>query len=215
MTMIPFSEWKGDLILVTRKGRIKRTPLEEFQNAGSRGIRAITFVNNDSVVTATLSRSVDENIMIATRNGMVIKFPLRSVRRMGRTAMGVIGIRLRDDDEVVGMVTIQDDSLELLSITSKGFGKRTSLAEYRIQSRGGMGVKNLPSVAKAGHISGVEVVQDLDSDVIVMTKNGVSIRFHISTVSVLSRTARGVKIVNLSKDDEVSHFAIVEQCIDS
>ncbi|RKX41979.1 MAG: DNA gyrase subunit A [Thermotogae bacterium] len=215
LTMIPFSEWKGDLILVTRKGRIKRTPLEEFQNAGSRGIRAITFVNNDSVVTATLSRSVDENIMIATRNGMVIKFPLRSVRRMGRTAMGVIGIRLRDNDEVVGMVTIQDDSLELLSITSKGFGKRTSLAEYRVQSRGGMGVKNLPSVAKAGHISGVEVVQDLDSDVIVMTKNGVSIRFHISTVSVLSRTARGVKIVNLSKDDEVSHFAIVEQCIDS
>lgn len=215
LTMIPFSEWKGDLILVTRKGRIKRTPLEEFQNAGSRGIRAITFVNNDSVVMATLSRTVDENIMIATRNGMVIKFPLRSVRRMGRTAMGVIGIRLRDNDEVVGMVTIQDDSLELLSITSKGFGKRTSLAEYRVQSRGGMGVKNLPSVAKAGHISGVEVVQDLDSDVIVMTKNGVSIRFHISTVSVLSRTARGVKIVNLSKNDEVSHFAIVEQCIDS
>jgi len=215
LTMIPFSEWKGDLILVTRNGKIKRTPLEEFQNAGSRGIRAITFVNNDSVVTATLSRSTDENVMIATKNGMVIKFPLQSVRRMGRTAMGVIGIRLRDDDEVVGMVTIQDDSLELLSITSKGFGKRTPLSEYRVQSRGGMGVKNLPSVAKAGHVSGVEVVQDLDSDVIVMTKNGVSIRFHISTVSVLSRTARGVKIVNLSRDDEVSHFAIVEQCTDS
>lgn len=215
LTMISFDEWKGDLVLVTKSGRIKRTPLKEFENTTSRGIRAITFSDSDVVVSATLSSSESDQIIIATKNGMAIRFPLKDVRQMGRSAMGVIGIRLREKDEVVGMVNVPDENCEILTITVRGFGKRTPVNDYRVQSRGGVGIKTMPGVEKAGQLCGIDIVADPKSDVIVMTKNGQSIRFNLSTVSQLSRTARGVKIVDLSGDDEVSHFAVVEACTEN
>ncbi|HBJ80523.1 DNA gyrase C-terminal beta-propeller domain-containing protein, partial [Pseudothermotoga sp.] len=164
---------------------------------------------------ATLSSSESDQIIIATKNGMAIRFPLKDVRQMGRSAMGVIGIRLREKDEVVGMVNVPDENCEILTITVRGFGKRTPVNDYRVQSRGGVGIKTMPGVEKAGQLCGIDIVADPKSDVIVMTKNGQSIRFNLSTVSQLSRTARGVKIVDLSGDDEVSHFAVVEACTEN
>jgi len=215
LTMISFDEWVGDLILVTKNGKIKRTPLKEFENVTSRGIRAITFEDSDIVVSATLSSSEEDHIILATKYGMSIRFPLKEVRQMGRTAMGVTGIRLREGDEVVGMIAIFDQNCQILTITARGFGKRSLLSEYRVQNRGGIGIKTMPGVEKAGHLCGIDVVTDPDSDVIVMTKNGQSIRFKVSTVSLLSRTAKGVKIVELSESDEVSRFAVVESCTEN
>ncbi len=215
VTLLPFDEWKGDLVLVTKHGKIKRTPLREFENVTSRGIRAITFENSDCVVAARLSYNEEEQILIVTKNGMSVRFSLSEVRQMGRAAMGVKGIELRDGDEVIGMVSIPNENCEILTITAKGFGKRTPVNEYRLQGRGGVGIKTMPGVEKAGELRGVEVITDPESDVIVMTKNGQSIRFSVSTVSVLGRTAKGVKIVELSDDDEVSHFAVVERCTEN
>ncbi len=215
LTMISFDEWLGDLVLVTKNGKIKRTPLKEFENVTSRGIRAITFEDSDMVVAATLSSNEDDHIILATKHGMSIRFQLKEVRQMGRGAMGVTGIRLREGDQVVGMVNISDQNCEILTITARGFGKRSPLSEYRIQSRGGIGIKTMPGVEKAGELCGIDVITDPDSDVIVMTKNGQSIRFKASTVSLLSRMAKGVKIVELSESDEVSHFAVVEPCTES
>ncbi len=215
VTLLPFEEWKGDLVLVTKHGKIKRTPLKEFENVTSRGIRAITFENSDCVVSARLSYSENEQILIVTKNGMAVRFALSEVRPMGRTAMGVRGIKLRDADEVIGMVRIPSENCEILTITARGFGKRTPISEYRLQGRGGIGIKTMSGVEKVGTLCGVEVVTDLETDVIVMTKNGQSIRFNVSTVSLLGRTAKGVKIVELNDDDEVSHFAVVEKCTES
>lgn len=215
LTMIPFSDWHGDLILVTKKGKVKRTPLSEFENATARGIRAITFDDGDSIVAANVCNEEDKEILIITKKGMSIRFPISEVRQMGRSAIGVNAISLRDDDEVVGMVVLSDNEGEILTVTTKGFGKRTPLNEYRLQSRGGVGIKTMPSVEKVGFLCGAELIKNPESDVIVLTKNGHSIRFKVSSISVVGRTARGVKILELSDNDEVSHFAVVETCIDN
>ncbi|WP_041077886.1 DNA gyrase subunit A [Thermotoga caldifontis] len=215
LAMIPFNDWKGDLLLVTKKGKIKRTPLSEFESAGTRGIKAITFENGDCVVAANVCDENDKEVLIITRNGMSIRFSIDEVRRMGRTAMGVSAVSLRDGDEVVGMVVLSDNEGDVLTITTKGFGKRTPLSEYRVQSRGGVGIKTMPGVEKVGFLCGAELVKNPESDVIVLTKNGHSIRFKVSSVSVVGRTAKGVKILELSEDDEVSRFAVVETCTDS
>lgn len=215
LAMIPFSDWHGDLILVTKKGKVKRTPLSEFENATARGIRAITFDDGDSIVAANVCNEEDKEILIITKKGMSIRFPISEVRQMGRSAIGVNAISLRDDDEVVGMVVLLDNEGEILTVTTKGFGKRTPLNEYRLQSRGGVGIKTMPSVEKVGFLCGAELIKNPESDVIVLTKNGHSIRFKVSSISVVGRTARGVKILELSDNDEVSHFAVVETCIDN
>lgn len=215
LTIIPFNNWYGDLVLVTKKGKIKRTPLLEFENATARGIRAITFDDGDSVVAASVCNEEDREVLIITKKGMSIRFPIKEVRQMGRSAMGVNAISLRDDDEVVGMVVLSNDDGEILTITTKGFGKRTPLNEYRLQSRGGVGIKTMPSVEKVGFLCGAELIKNSESDVIVLTKNGHSIRFRVSSISVVGRTAKGVKVLELSDADEVSHFAVVETCIDS
>ncbi|WP_448523922.1 DNA gyrase subunit A [Pseudothermotoga sp.] len=215
LAMIPFSEWHGDLVLVTKKGKIKRTPLSEFESATARGIRAINFDDGDSVVSANVCDEKDKEILIITRNGMSIRFPIDEVRQMGRSAMGVTAISLREGDEVVGMVVLSDNEGDILTITTKGFGKRTPLSEYRVQSRGGVGVKTMPSVEKVGFLCGAELIKNPESDVIVLTKNGHSIRFKVSSVSIVGRTAKGVKILELNEGDEVSRFAVVETCTDS
>ncbi|KAF2958906.1 DNA gyrase subunit A [Thermotoga sp. Ku-13t] len=215
LAMIPFNDWKGDLLLVTKKGKIKRTPLSEFESAGTRGIKAITFEDGDCVVAANVCDENDREVLIITRNGMSIRFSIDEVRCMGRTAMGVSAVSLRDGDEVVGMVVLSDNEGDVLTITTKGFGKRTPLSEYRVQSRGGVGIKTMPGVEKVGFLCGAELVKNPESDVIVLTKNGHSIRFKVSSVSVVGRTAKGVKILELSEDDEVSRFAVVETCTDS
>lgn len=215
LTMIPFNDWHGDLILVTKNGKVKRTPLSEFENATARGIRAITFDDGDSIVAASVCNEEDKEILIVTKKGMSIRFPINEVRQMGRSAIGVNAISLRDDDEVVGMVVLSNNEGEILTVTTKGFGKRTPLNEYRLQSRGGVGIKTMPSVEKVGFLCGAELIKNPESDVIVLTKNGHSIRFKVSSISVVGRTARGVKILELSDNDEVSHFAVVETCIDN
>ncbi|MGB9790845.1 MAG: DNA gyrase subunit A [Thermotoga caldifontis] len=215
LAMIPFNDWKGDLLLVTKKGKIKRTPLSEFESAGTRGIKAITFEDGDCVVAANVCDENDREVLIITRNGMSIRFSIDEVRCMGRTAMGVSAVSLRDGDEVVGMVVLSDNEGDVLTITTKGFGKRTPLSEYRVQSRGGVGIKTMPGVEKVGFLCGAELVKNPESDVIVLTKNGHSIRFKVSSVSVVGRTAKGVKMLELSEDDEVSRFAVVETCTDS
>ncbi|AEH50288.1 DNA gyrase subunit A [Pseudothermotoga thermarum] len=215
VTMLPFDEWKGDLVLVTKQGKIKRTPLKEFENAASRGIKAITFEDNDCVVAAKLCYSDSEQVLMATKNGMAIRFSMSEVRPMGRAAMGVKGIELRENDEVVGMVSIPNENCEILTVTTKGFGKRTPVAEYRLQNRGGIGIKTLSEVEKVGTLAGVDVVTDPQSEVLLMTKNGQSIRLSVSAISVLGRTAKGVKILELDGDDEVSHFAVIEKCTEN
>jgi DNA gyrase subunit A len=199
------------LVITTRFGKIKRTAFDQFVNSRISGIKAIELQEGDRVVDSEISSSEDDTVIISTKKGMVIRFPMSQVRPMGRTAMGVIGIKLREGDEVVAASFVSpDDERTLLTATENGVGKRTYLKEYRVQNRAGYGLKNLYGTDSIGEVVRALVVDD-DDEVILMTHSSQSIRIPVKSIRITGRITKGVKVVNLSGEDVVTSVARVEE----
>lgn len=208
LAMMDISDYKGDLLFVTKNGVVKRTSLEDFKNITSKGIRAITFKDGDELVSVLLVESGDSTVLISTKLGMSIRFSVDEVRTMGRNAAGVRGIKLREGDQVVSATVLKDDSGYILTITEKGFGKLTEASEYRKQSRDGLGIKNIAEVEKTGPVVGVAYVKG-DEEVVVFTKDGASIKFKVADVPLRGRVAQGVRVIHLADGDIVADFAVI------
>ncbi len=200
-----FSE-EQDIIFLTKNGRIKRTSLSEFKNTGISGIIGIKLEGEDEVVDCVLQKSEPENtnIFIGTLKGMSIKVPLSEVRQMGRNTQGVKAINLKKEDKLVSLSVIdsKEEGLSILTITKNGHGKRTDINNYRLQSRGGVGIKNMAWAPALGEVVTVIAVEDND-EVIMVTRNGYTIRFSASDIRVMGRVTRGVKVADLGDDDEI------------
>ena len=180
------------LFFVTKNGTVKRISQASLKNLRNIGIRAITLDEGDELITVIPTEG-DENIMIATRNGLAIRFPESDVRVMGRTAVGVRGIRLREDDVVVGAGSSAEGE-DILSITEKGFGKRTDVGEYRYQSRGGFGVTNHRVTEKTGPVASVKLVRP-GEDILIVTDDGTMIRVAVENISRYGRASQGVRVM--------------------
>ena len=203
--MISVKSFEGILFFVTKKGVVKRTYLEDFANIRSNGIRAIRFDEDDEIVDVLVT-SGNSDVFLFTKFGQAIRFDEDNVRIMGRNARGVRGIRLRDGDEVVS-AGLSSEGKYVFAILSDGHGKRTHIDEYRKINRGGYGVRN---ISTHGATVVKSILVDEDSEIIVLTKKGMSIRFPVQNVRVMGRSAHGVKLITLEKDDEVLNAARVK-----
>ena len=188
----------------TKKGFIKKTPLNEFDSSRKTGLLSITLREDDELIDVRLTDGQD-NVVLVTSQGSCITFSEKDVRPMGRTAQGVIGIRLDDDDFVIGMESIIEGNTNatLLAITENGFGKRTELDEYRVQTRGGKGVTTYKITPKTGNIVGIRVATD-NEDVMLITENGTIIRLKVKDISVLGRATQGVTLMRTNEGKVVS-----------
>ena len=196
------------LVFVTRDGTVKRTAQSAFKNIRSNGIRALTLDEGDELMTV-LQTGGEDKILIATREGMAICFKETDARAMGRDAVGVRGIRLREGDFVVG-ASIAAEGTALLSITENGYGKRTDVGEYSVQNRGGMGLKNYNITEKTGNVADVKVVSDSD-DLLVIADDGTIIRMDIASISVLGRSTQGVRVMRLNGEAKVISIALTDK----
>ncbi len=209
MEIIPTTDFSVDksLAFFTRNGIVKRTNLAEFKNIRSVGVRAITLDDNDELVTAKIATQDVQNLFIVTKKGMCIRFNVDDTRELGRTARGVAGIRFKEDgDEVVGATVILNDEEELLTVSEKGIGKRTTAAEYRLQKRGGKGVIAMKLTAKTKDLVGVAIV-DENKDLMALGSSGKMIRVDMQTIRKAGRNTSGVKVVSVSGDDIVASIA--------
>ncbi|MFH1144732.1 MAG: DNA gyrase subunit A [Candidatus Eisenbacteria bacterium] len=194
------------LVLSTRRGKIKKTPLSAFANPRRSGIVAITLAPDDTLIEAGLTDG-NAQIVIAKRSGKAIRFPEGTVRPMGRGAAGVRGTTLESAaDAVVGMVCVTDPEATLLVVTQNGFGKRSRLADYRITNRGGRGVITLRISERNGPLVGIKEVSE-DDEVVLTTSQGMIIRMRMKQVSVIGRATQGVKLINLQPEDHVTDVA--------
>lgn len=209
--VIPVKEFADDnyLIMVTKNGTIKKTPMSQFDTNRKTGLIAITLKDDDKLIAVSQS-SGDESVYVITKKGKSITFPEDDVRSMGRSAGGVRAISLDDGDEVVSMELDSTGERELLVMTKKGFGKRTNLDEYRVQTRGGKGVAtyNKTKFAKTGELVGATLVSD-DDEIMLINSNGVIIRIRANEISKSGRTTQGVKIMKVEDGDEIVSFAKV------
>ena len=188
------------LVFVTKNGTVKRMAQSALRNIRSNGIRAITLDEGDELISV-LPTNGKEHIFIATRSGMAVCFDESDVRAMGRQAVGVRGIRLRKGDYVIGAGSSESGNA-VLTVTEKGYGKRTSLEEYPVHGRGGIGVKNYNCTDKTGLIADVKIVTG-DEDLLVITDDATIIRMAVDHISLLSRATQGVRIMRLSPDSRV------------
>jgi DNA gyrase subunit A len=195
------------VVMTTRNGQIKKTSLDAFSNPTARGIIAMGVPDDDELIAAELV-SAKETIFIGTHDGMAIRFQHEDVREMGRQAYGVIGIRLDEGDYVVSMLASNSESDMVLSVTEGGFGKRTSVEEYRTQSRGGKGVINVRTTDKNGKVVAIMRIQE-DTDILVMTANGKLIRVRSQDIRAVGRATQGVRLINLDDDDKVTAATLI------
>ena len=190
------------LIMNTKKGLVKKTPLNEYNTDRKTGLIAITLKDEDELIDVRLSNGKN-NIVLVTKKGLCITFSEEDVRPVGRTAQGVLGIRVSDDDEVIGMETITENKDNtLLAITENGFGKRTELDEYRVQTRGGKGVITYKITSKTGDIVGVRIANE-NQDVMMITDKGTLIRIGVKEVSILGRATQGVTLMRTNDGGKV------------
>ena len=204
-----FAEGKY-LLFATRNGLIKKTALTEYNSARKTGLQAITLKDNDELIGVRLTDGQD-NIVLVTTEGMCITFDEKDVRPMGRVSQGVIGMRIDKNDSVIGMESIISGSkATLLAITENGFGKRTELEEYRVQTRGGKGVITYKITPKTGNIVGIRIVNEND-DVMLITDTGTIIRINVKDISVLGRSTQGVTLMRTNEGKVVSIEKISEQ----
>ena len=204
-----FAEGKY-LLMGTKNGLIKKTSLAEYDSGKKTGLLAITLKDNDELISVKLTDGQD-NVVLVTRKGLCITFEEKEVRPIGRIAQGVIGIRLSDDDEVIGMESIISGSkATLLAITENGFGKRTELDEYRVQLRGGRGVITYKVTPKTGELVGVKIA-DETQDVMLITDTGTIIRMSVKEISVLGRSTQGVTLMRTNDGGKVVSIEIVEK----
>ena len=212
MAILPVEEFVENkyIVMLTQKGIIKKTSLDAFSNQRANGIIALTTDLDDNVIDAKISDGQCD-IFIATKEGMSIRFNEDDVRGMGRAARGVKGITLGKDDVVVGMGIIEKECTDtLLMVTQGGYGKRSEVSEYRVQSRGGVGIITQKTTDKVGNVIGTRKVKNTE-EVILSTDKGQVIRMKVSDISVLGRNTQGVRLINLSdKDELVTSVATVE-----
>jgi DNA gyrase subunit A len=196
------------IVMGTRRGVIKKTELSAFSNPRAGGIIAMGVEEGDSVIAALISDGTYE-IFIGTRSGMSIRFPESDVRSMGRTAFGVRGISLRDEDEVVGMDVLAPGGT-ILSVTEQGYGKRTEVGEYRVQSRGGIGIINIQTSDRNGKVIGVLQVRD-DDELMLITQQGKILRMASNTIRAIGRATQGVRLIDIEGDDRAVSIARIEE----
>ncbi len=195
----------------TKKGIVKKTPLDDYSNIRRGGLIAINLREDDELIGVKLTGG-NSGIIMGTKLGMSIHFPEQDVRPMGRSATGVRGIHLSDDDDVIDM-DVTDESSSVLIVTSKGYGKRTLVSEYRTQTRGGKGIKTLNVTDKNGPVVGLKVVVE-DEDLMIITASGTIIRTSMAGISMMGRNTQGVRLIHIREDDEVATLARVERSED-
>ena len=196
------------VVMATKKGQIKKTSLEKYSRPRINGINAITIKENDELLEAKLTNGNSE-ILMAVKSGKAIRFEEGKTRPMGRSASGVRGIRLKDDkDEVIGMVSVNDVSTDILVVSKNGYGKRSSLEDYRITNRGGKGVKTISITEKTGSLVAIKNVSD-ENDLMIINKSGIAIRMSIEKIRVMGRATQGVKLINLKGEDTIAAVAKV------
>tara|TARA_B100001063_G_scaffold247165_1_gene290745 strand:- start:3844 stop:6069 length:2226 start_codon:yes stop_codon:yes gene_type:complete len=196
------------VIMATKKGQVKKTSLEQYSRPRANGINAITIKEKDELLEAKLTNG-NSQILLAVKSGKAIRFEESKTRPMGRGASGVRGITLADaNDEVVGMVSVNDMDTNILVVSENGFGKRSDLEDYRITNRGGKGVKTISITDKTGSLVTLKNVTDQD-DLMIINKSGIAIRMAVSDLRVMGRATQGVKLINLREDDSIAAVAKV------
>ena len=196
------------VIMATKQGQVKKTSLEQYSRPRANGINAITVKDGDELLEAKLTNGESE-ILLALKSGKSIRFEESKTRPMGRNASGVRGITLGGPkDEVIGMVSVNDASTDILVVSENGYGKRSSLDDYRITNRGGKGVKTISITDKTGDLVAIKNVSDED-DLMIINKSGIAIRMSIESLRVMGRATQGVKLINLKGDDQIAAVAKV------
>ena len=196
------------VIMATKKGQVKKTSLEKYSRPRANGINAITIREDDELLEAKLTNGTSQ-IILAVKSGKAIRFEESKTRPMGRGASGVRGIRLKNDsDEVVGMVSVNDMDANILVVSENGYGKRSSLDNYRITNRGGKGVKTISVTEKTGELVSIKSVSDSD-DLMIINKSGIAIRMEVEKLRVIGRATQGVKLINLKANDQIAAVAKV------
>jgi DNA gyrase subunit A len=196
------------IIMATKKGQVKKTSLEQYSRPRTNGINAITIREDDELFEAKLTNG-DSQVMLAVKSGKAIRFEESKTRPMGRNASGVRGIRLANEkDEVIGMIAVNDIDSNVLVVSENGFGKRSSLEDYRITNRGGKGVKTINVTEKTGNLVAIKNVTD-DDDLMIINKSGITIRMAVADLRVMGRATQGVKLINIKESDSIAAVAKV------
>ena len=197
------------VIMCTKKGTIKKTTLEAYSRPRVNGINAINIKEGDELLEAKMTNGQNE-IMIAAKLGRAVRFPEANVRPMGRNATGVRAIRLNGEtDEVIGMVCVPNEETSVMVVSEKGYGKRTTVAAYRITKRGGKGVKTLKITDKTGDVIAIHGVSDMD-DLMIITEGGITIRMHLRTIREMARATQGVRLIKLHGSDQIAAVAKID-----
>lgn len=195
--------------MCTKKGTIKKTSLEAYSRPRVNGINAININEGDVLLEASLTTGSSE-IVMALRSGRAIRFNEEKVRPMGRTATGVRGVTLaHENDEVVGMIAVDDPGATVLVVSEKGYGKRTDIEDYRVTNRGGKGVKTINITEKTGNLVAIKNVTDAD-DLMIINRSGIVIRIVVAELRVMGRATQGVRLINLKGNDEIASVARIE-----
>ncbi|MCP4484255.1 MAG: DNA gyrase subunit A [Flavobacteriaceae bacterium] len=196
------------VIMATKNGQVKKTSLEQYSRPRTNGINAITIKDGDELLEAKLTTG-DSQVMLAVKSGKAIRFEEEKTRSMGRNASGVRGIRLNsDNDEVIGMITINESESDVLVVSENGYGKRSSLEDYRITNRGGKGVKTISVTEKTGSLVAIKNVTDSD-DLMIINKSGIAIRLEVDNLRVMGRATQGVRLIKVRDGDAIAAVAKV------
>ena len=196
------------IVLCTRNGIIKKTSLEKYSRPRQNGINAVGIREGDSLIEAKLT-SGDAEVMLAVQSGRAIRFHESNVRDMGRTASGVKAIDVSEEDQVVGMLTVEpNEEKSILVVSENGFGKKSAIDDYRVTHRGGKGVKTINITDKTGMLVGIKAVTE-DDDLMIINRSGITIRMHVADLRVIGRVAQGVRLINLRPDDAIASIALV------
>tara|TARA_B110000459_G_C16453962_1_gene422072 strand:- start:208 stop:906 length:699 start_codon:yes stop_codon:yes gene_type:complete len=194
--------------MATKKGQVKKTLLEQYSRPRTNGINAITIKDDDELLEAKLTNG-ESQVMIALKSGKAIRFEEAKTRPMGRGASGVRGVRLQNEnDEAIGMIAVNDMESDILVVSENGYGKRSSLEDYRITNRGGKGVKTISITEKTGDLVAIKNVND-DDDLMIINKSGIAIRLAVENLRVMGRATQGVKLINLKAKDSIAAVAKV------
>ena len=194
--------------MVTKKGQVKKTSLEQYSRPRVNGINAITIKVEDELLEAKLTDG-NSQVMLALKSGKAIRFEEAKTRPMGRNASGVRGIRLQHDkDEVIGMVSVNDMESNILVVSSNGYGKRSKLEDYRLTNRGGKGVKTISITEKTGDLVAIKNVDD-SNGLMIINKSGIAIRMAVENLRVMGRATQGVKLINIKDGDSIAAVAKV------
>ena len=194
------------VIMATKKGQVKKTSLEQYSRPRANGINAITIREDDELLAAKLTTG-DSQVMLAVRSGKAIRFEEEKTRPMGRNASGVRGITLGSkDDEVIGMIAVNEADADILVVSENGYGKRSSIEDYRITNRGGKGVKTINVTEKTGKLVAIKDVTD-DDDLMIINKSGIAIRLAVSSLRVMGRATQGVRLIKVREEDSIAAVA--------